>query len=755
MSQQNEQSNTTNLLLYIGGVLFLSLDIYIHAYQLLDKAGITIDVLDNIILKLRKIGLLDDRGFILKIAILILLIIISLGAKPRKEIEINKLRLLSFAILGILMYFMSNLFGLRNIPHIITTVVGYFTLMYAAVLVQKFIKGRHLKDRFDIEGREFEQNEVLMENEYSVNIPFKYKFKKKVRNGWINIVNGFRAVLVSGVPGSGKTFAILEEALRQMIQKGFAMCVYDYKYPDLTQATYSYLTEYYDEYDIKPTFHVINLDDPRLTHRCNPLQPELLTDFSDAMESARSIMLGMNKSWIKKEGDFFVESPINLAACGIWTLKLVHEALGEQYCTFPHLIELISLDYDNMFGCLTAMEDTSISNIMSPFLAAWESQTMEQLEGQIASVRLGLSRITNKSVYWTTTGNDFTLDINNPKEPKIMCLANNPDRQSIYGVVLSLYSSRMIRLINKKGRRRTGLIFDELPTIFLGIGTLDNLIATGRSNLIACYLGVQEFTQIVRDYGKEVAEAIINICGNVITGMIGDKTAESFQKKIGKIKIRRTSVNVSRNDTSVNMSESMEPIAPVDVLSKLGQGEVAGIVADNYDESIPMEKKAFIGKANIDKKYKKLAKKHKLPQLTEFPEDIDIDELQEQNMENIKGNIKQLSILLNFDVPYDNTTDKSFMIEWIGKFIQVTRKRKKDKIIRITSENVYNGLIKELADIYTSKALQYKEDAFEQLDGEEPSDSFKAKVIKSLMTSIRMIITEKVDNLANQETIQF
>lgn len=752
---ESRKNHSTDLLLIIGSVILLLLDSYINAYKLMDSIGFTNSIGDGLLLKLYDSGLVTDRGYILKTVILGLLFLTALANRPKRKIDVNKAKLLVTGILGLLLFYLSNILGFYNILYLITTLTGYFMLIYFSITVQKFIHSRYLKDRFDTESRQFEQNEKLMENEYSVNIPYQYRYKKRNHTGWINIVNPFRATLISGVPGSGKTYATLEEAIRQFAMKGFAMCVYDYKYPDLTQATYSYITEYYDNYDIKPSFHVLNLDDPRKSHRCNPLQPELLNDFSDAMESANSIMLGLNKTWIKKQGDFFVESPINMVSCGIWMLKIVHESLNEQYCTFPHLIELISLDYDSMFGCLTAMDDTSISNIMSPFLAAWESKTMEQLEGQIASVRLGLSRITNKGVYWATTGNDFSLDINNPQDPKILCLANNPDRQSIYGVVLSLYASRMIRLINKKGKMKTGLFFDELPTIYLGVGTLDNLIATGRSNLIAVFMGIQDFTQMVRDYGKEVADAIINIVGNVITGMIGDKTAESFSKKIGKIKVSRTSVNISRHDTSVNMSEAMEPIAPVEVLSKLGQGELAGIVADNFDESIPMEKKAFIGRVSIDPKYKLLIKKHKLPQMTQFPEDVEIDELLEQNMINIRKSIKSLSDILNFRIPFDMTQDKEFVSSYIEKFISIARNKKKSKIIRITSEKTYNQLINELTDFYTNEAGAIKKAIHEQLKGSEPDEKQKRKFNDHLTNIIRLKITEKVDNLAGQEVIEF
>lgn len=748
---ENNKNHLTDLLLFLASFILLLLDSYLNTYKVLLENGLTVKALDKVVLALYNAKILIDYGLNTKLILLALLVLISFGQRPKKRIEINKLRLFSIGFLGISIFFLPVIMKYHGIMYPFFSLTGFLMIGYFTIIIQKFIKSRHMKDRFDIEAREFEQNEKLMENEYSVNLPYKFKYKNKIHNGWINIVNPFRGFLVTGIPGSGKTYATLEEAIRQLAQKGFSMCVYDYKYPDLTQSTYSYVNEYYDCYDVKPSFHVINLDDPRKSNRCNPLQPELLTDFTDAMESASSIMLGLNPTWIKKQGDFFVESPINMVSCAIWALKLTHEALGEQLCTFPHLIEFISLDYNTMFGCLTAFDDTSISNIMSPFLSAWESKTMEQLEGQIASVRLGLSRITDKTVYWTMNGNDFSLDINNPVEPKILCLANNGDRQKIYGVVISLYATRMIRLINKKGKRKTALFFDELPTIFLGTGTLDNLIATARSNLIATFIGIQDFTQTFRDYGKEVAEAIISICGNVITGMVSEKTAESFSKKIGKIKVRRESVNISRNDTTVNMSEAMEPIAPVEVLAKLGQGELAGIVADNYDQSIPIEKKAFIGKVDINPQLKKLSKKHKLPDITEINESVELDELLEQNLENIRLSIKKIALILNFRIPYDKITDYETINENIKKYILITRNKKKNKIIKLVTEQGYEKLVDNITNYYIKEA----EEIIDQLNEEVPDKTKIKSITEYLANATREKINDEVNGIVEQETIEF
>ena len=189
---------------------------------------------------------------------------------------------------------------------------------------------------------------------------------------------------------------------------------------------------------------------------------------------------------IQKQGDFFVESPIVLFAAIIWYLKIYENG---KYCTFPHAIEFLNRKYADIFPILTSYPE--LENYLSPFMDAWESSAVEQLQGQIASAKIPLSRMISPALYWVMTADDFTLDINNPEEPKVLVVGNNPDRQGIYGAALGLYNSRIVKLINKKKRLKSAVIIDELPTIY--IRGLDNLIATARSNKVAVMLGFQDF----------------------------------------------------------------------------------------------------------------------------------------------------------------------------------------------------------------------------------------------------------------------
>lgn len=265
-----------------------------------------------------------------------------------------------------------------------------------------------------------------------------------------------------GCPGSGKSYCVINQFIKQQIEKGYALYCYDFKFPDLSLIAYNQLLKNKDKYAKPVGFYVINFDDPRHSHRCNPLNPSFLSDIADAYESAYVIMLNLNKSWIQKQGDFFVESPIVLFAAVIWYLKIFENG---QYCTFPHAIELLNKPYSDLFTILTSYRE--LENYLSPFMDAWKGGAMEQLQGQIASAKIPLSRLISPALYWIMTGDDFTLDINNPDAPKVLCVGNNPDRQNIYSAALGLYNARIVKMVNRKGKLKCSILVDEVPTIYL------------------------------------------------------------------------------------------------------------------------------------------------------------------------------------------------------------------------------------------------------------------------------------------------
>lgn len=525
-----------------------------------------------------------------KLIALGILVVSLLGAKGRKDEKLNYKTALAYIITGLLLYFVSYLSLMLNVGvqekaaiYMGITSIGFLLVLSGGTLLSRIIKNKfNNKDIFNKENETFPQEERLLENEYSINLPARYRLKNKVRNNWINIINPFRAIMVLGTPGSGKSYFVIRHIITQHIRKGFTMFVYDFKFDDLSKIAYNTWLKNKHNYKKSPKFYIINFDDLTRSHRCNPLEPSAMTDITDAAESARTILMGLNREWIKRQGDFFVESPINFLSAVIWYLRKYKDG---EFCTLPHVIELMQVDYDSLFTLLRTEKEIEV--LINPFVNAYLSDVMEQLEGQIASAKVAMARLSSPQLYYVLSGNDFNLDINNPDDPKIVCMGNNPQKIQTYGAVLSLYVTRLIKLVNKKGKLKSSLVFDEFPTIYLN--NMDSLVATARSNKVSTCLGIQDFSQLRKDYGREQADVIMNITGNIIAGQVTGDTAKQLSERFGKIMQDRESYSINSGDTSISRSKQLETAIPPSKISGLSSGEFVGMVADDPDNKIELK----------------------------------------------------------------------------------------------------------------------------------------------------------------------
>jgi hypothetical protein len=586
---ENEQGLRKILDLTRGlSLSILLLHFYYLFYQYFLSKGYASDLSDRLISNILDTGLFT--GFHRAKLICIGLLMISLiGVKGRKNEKLNYKTAVLYMLSGTFLYFSSYfVFYVQTTPSALTglyisvTTVGYILMLTGGTIVSRIIKVNLNSDIFNKANESFPQEERILDNEYSINLPSEYILKGKKRKSWINIINPFRGLLVMGSPGSGKSYFVIQHIIRQHLQKGFSMFVYDFKYDDLTRIAYNEYLKHRDSFPTPPQFYNLNFDDLSRSARCNPLDPSTLFDLTDVAESARTIMLGLNREWIKKQGDFFVESPINFVTAIIWFLR---KYANGKYCSLPHVIELIQVPYEKLFSVLRT--EPQIEVLINPFVTAYLNDAMEQLEGQIASAKISLARLSSPHLYYILTGNDFTLDINNPQAPKIVCIGNNPQKTQTYGAVLSLFVSAMIRMVNKKGKLKSSLIFDEFPTIFFN--GMDTLIATARSNKVAATIAIQDASQLVFNYGKEQAEVIMNITGNVISGQVTGSTAKTLSERFGKIMQDRESVSINRQDTSISRSKQLDMAIPLSTISSLSSGEFVGMVADNPEDPISLK----------------------------------------------------------------------------------------------------------------------------------------------------------------------
>ena len=626
-------------------IILVVMHIYWYCYEAILLWGINIGVVNKMLMNFQRTAGLFSCIVNTKVFALVLLALSCLGTTGVKEEKITWKKIWTVLAIGFVLFFLNWWILALPLPieantalYIATMAAGYICLLMGGLWMSRLLKYNLMEDVFNNENESFMQETRLLTNDYSVNLPTRFYYKKKWNKGWINVVNPFRASIVLGTPGSGKSYAVVNNFIKQQIEKGYSMYVYDFKFPDLSMIAYNHLLNNLDGYKVKPKFYVINFDDPRRSHRCNPIHPDFMTDISDAYESAYTIMLNLNKSWVQKQGDFFVESPIVLFAAIIWYLRIYQNG---RYCTFPHAIELLNRKYEDVFPILTSYPE--LENYLSPFMDAWQGGAMEQLAGQIASAKIPLSRMISPQLYWVMSDSEFTLDINNPEEPKILCVGNNPDRQNIYGAALGLYNSRIVKLINKKGMLKSSVIIDELPTIYFK--GLDNLIATARSNKVAVCLGFQDFSQLVRDYGDKEAKVVMNTVGNIFSGQVVGETAKTLSERFGKVLQKRQSITINRQDKSTSINTQMDSLIPPSKISGLTQGMFVGSVSDNFDERI--EQKIFHAEIVVDnEKVAAETKAYKpIPVITDFTDENGNDCMREMihsNYNRIKEEVKQI-----------------------------------------------------------------------------------------------------------------
>ncbi len=626
-------------------IFLLVVHVYVYCYPSITAWHLNLEVIDRILVNFNDTTGIFNCILWSKLLAVLLLAVSCLGTHGVKGEKITWPKIYAALVAGCALFFLNWWLLELPLPHmantafyIFTLTAGYLALLMSGLWMSRLYRHNLMEDVFNMENESFMQETRLMENEYSVNLPTRFYYKKRWNNGFVNIVNIFRACMVIGTPGSGKSYAIVNSYIRQLIAKGFAIYIYDYKFDDLSTIAYNSLLKNMDKYEIKPRFYVINFDDLRRSHRCNPINPEFMTDISDAYEASYTIMLNLNRTWIEKQGDFFVESPIILLAAIIWYLKIYKNGI---YCTFPHAVELLNKPYSDLFTILTSYPE--LENYLSPFMDAWKGNAQDQLQGQIASAKIPLTRMISPQLYWVMTGNDFSLDINNPKEPKLLCVGNNPDRQNIYSAALGLYNSRIVKLINKKKQLKCAVIIDELPTIYFR--GLDNLIATARSNKVGVLLGFQDFSQLTRDYGEKESKVIQNTVGNIFSGQVVGETAKTLSERFGKVLQQRQSVSINRQDVSTSINTQLDSLIPASKIANLSQGTFVGAVADNFDERI--EQKIFHAEIVVDHTKISAEEKayQKIPVINDFKDrngnDIMMQQIQ-RNYDQIKADAQAI-----------------------------------------------------------------------------------------------------------------
>lgn len=581
-----------------------------------------------------------------------IIMVTCIGTRSKKDLELDPTKQIIFPLIfGFIMFFGSICFLFfkekgetslewYNIAYIILSIIGATLINSALDNISKRIKSNFMKDRFNIENESFEQSKDKVETEFSVNIPMKFFYNRKWHNGWLNICNCFRGTFVIGTPGSGKSFSVINSFIRQHSAKGFAEVVYDFKFPELAKIAY-YNYQKNKQLGKIPSnfkFNVINFSDIEYSRRINPLKREYIEILADATETAEALYESLQKGDKGSGGnsDFFKTSAVNLLAASIYFWSRYENG---KYSDLPHVLAFLNQEYDVLFKVL--FSEPELKSLVSPFEAAYKSGAVDQLEGQMASLKVQLSRLATKESFWVFSGNDFNLKVSDKKDPIYLIIANNPKTQSMNSALNALIINRLTRLVNTKGNYPTSIIVDECPTLYFY--QLATLLSTARSNKVSICLGLQELPQLEEQYGKATAKTITSIIGNTLSGQAkAPETLDWLQKLFGKVKQVKEGVTIRRNETTINMNEQMDFVIPASKISSLQAGTLVGQVALDFGQEDNFPTAMYHCKTNLDlKKIKKEEEAYKeLPKVYNFGTADNREKLLQKNFKRIYDEVE-------------------------------------------------------------------------------------------------------------------
>lgn len=584
---------------------------------------------------------------------LMLICLVSVGTLSRKKKDLNPKNQIVYPLaLGLIIFFSGIWFqgwqqpsvwrgaSWYDLAYIASAVTGTLLVHVAMDNVSKMISSKLGKDKWNVEGEAFMQPVKPIDTPYSVNIPMLFYYKKKVRKGFIPLSNLFRSLLLISVPGGGKTFSVIIPIIKQFIAKSFTLCIYDIKYPDLAKVAYHhYLLAKQNGKCLDYKFHVLNLNEPEKSKRVNPWKSEYLQTLADASETAEALVEAMKKGDKSSGSDqFFTQSAINFLAACIYFFSKYEQG---RYSSLPHVLSFLNLSYEEIFS--TLFSEPELVSLISPFRSAYNAKAFDQLEGQVGTLKIFISRLATKETYWVFSGNDFELKISDRKNPSILILANDPLTQSINSACYSVVLNRVTKLVNTKGNIPVGLVIDEAPSLY--IFRIEQVLSQARSNFVASVLGIQSLQQFQQQYGKETAATITSVVGNVLSGSVQNKdTLDWLERLFGKVKQQSESLSIDRHKTSVSLSEKLEPLIPAGKIASLKAGEMVGLLASDAVEKYTGQYKpsAINCRVNLDVEAIKKEEQsyHELPAYYDFKGNK--DEILRKNFHMINKEVQEL-----------------------------------------------------------------------------------------------------------------
>ncbi|MBD3907293.1 type IV secretion system DNA-binding domain-containing protein [Chryseobacterium muglaense] len=448
----------------------------------------------------------------------------------------------------------------------ISTILGLFPILISIFLISKDV----LKSR--------NKPQESKEKEFSTK-ENKDSFNFKTVNGVINLGNPFRGIYIQGGAGSGKSASIFEPIIKQIAEQEYTGILYDFKSPELTEK----IRASYSGSIVK--FRNVDFKNPYQSDRINPIAPNYLTKSVIVLEYSQTLVNNLIPESIKK-ADFWSNNTKMILSGVIWWLKEEHP----KFCTLPHAISLL-LHTDIKMLLDKVSTNYEAAGMVASLKQSFEKEAGNQTAGILSTVQTAIAQLNSKDVFWMLSGNDIDLNLNNPQNPTFLCLGNDSTLPQVYAPVISLIISVAMRQMNKPNQQKSVVLLDEAPTIY--IPNIEQIPATARSNKIATIFGVQDFSQLVDNYGQDKAQIILANLGNQFFGRVTNgKTAEMVKNLFSKedrIFINKNTgtgtggtIVHTQSNQSKGKSETIQERDRVKVsdLINLEPGEFYGIIAE-------------------------------------------------------------------------------------------------------------------------------------------------------------------------------
>ena len=691
------------------GIVLTALNVYWFCSGFFAKFGLTPDFMFEVMMDLSKTGMFDNQ-FILKAFAILSLFLGNIARRGRYKFCSWK-EIIIYLVVALAVFFLPRF---NDVIYIITSVTGLILCSIAFGKLGNKFGG--MKDPNASVYETFDQGlKYPIETDYSVNFRIKYMFGGKWRAAFLSVPNVFRGNAIFGGPGSGKSFTLVNEFIWQLIHKGFTSFVYDFKKFELSTFTYNcYLRSqdvFRQKYGVDPYFCFVYMVDPRYSMRCNPLSRKYIPDMSAAIQKAKIIR--KNRMDPNKDVGFFADNAETMWVTGIWALCEYEEG---RYCTLPHFIELMLSPQDKLMALFQKIP--ACHTLVRDIIKAGAEGANEQAQGIYASATTPLKELRTERIYWLFSADQVDLRINRKDKPTILVVGTDPENKDAFMTGISLITSELYLKVNVEDRAPCLICQDEFPT--MKPEGFDNIVATGRSNLLASVVCAQDPDQMIRDMKKENASALLSIVGNQFYGRMTGTHKREVSEMFGQHKVRQESETTGTNTDSMSTSYHLEKRLPEDKLATLPVGTFAAVIADGRGEE-KMDNRLYCADIDVSDSDRPNKKDGKWQEIPMFAAKVFEQEEQQKKVEK---------------------DPEGFSIKYIF-----------DELKEIEHEKLSNDSHATIRSEYVLKELAKKK--FESLDDDEKKALLKLTIEKEKKNRAKEIMKDKMTEIENDILVMF